>query len=358
MATPAMMPAGWYADPTRRHECRYWGGTDWTGAVSDGAVTATDPLEFASQPPPSSPQPPLPSPEPPLPSPQHPAEFSPVTAPAVPAVVRRGRGSRAVAMIAIAVVAVAGVIAGLVIWAPWQSPPLLRPAGLVAGPSTTSSVAFRWSGPATGPAPDRYMIMHDRKVIGSIPGTVTSYRGTGLAPATAYRYRVVAVRGGKRSAASAIIVVTTLTPPISAARWQGPWNVSLKIVRGGADLTAPSSWVESWQANPKCAAGACAVVLSRGINGHTFKVTLARAGSVYSGGRYAAAAVLETPLTSHLRTWTTRRHSSCPVSSAISCANSPTNRHPFRHPRKLSGHQVKFFPKPAGLSAIDSERSA
>src|SRR5216683_512478 len=79
MATPAMMPAGWYADPTRRHECRYWGGTDWTGAVSDGAVTATDPLEFASQPPPSSPQPPLPSPEPPLPSPQHPAEFSPVT---------------------------------------------------------------------------------------------------------------------------------------------------------------------------------------------------------------------------------------------------------------------------------------
>src|SRR5229473_3351950 len=283
MATPAMMPAGWYADPTRRHECRYWGGTDWTGAVSDGAVTATDPLEFASQPPPSSPQPPLPSPEPPLPSPQHPAEFSPVTAPAVPAVVRRGRGSRAVAMIAIAVVAVAGVIAGLVIWAPWQSPPLLRPAGLVAGPSTTSSVAFRWSGPATGPAPDRYMIMHDRKVIGSIPGTVTSYRGTGLAPATAYRYRVVAVRGGKRSAASAIIVVTTLTPPISAARWQGPWNVSLKIVRGGADLTAPSSWVESWQANPKCAAGACAVVLSGGINGHTFKVTLARAGAVYSG---------------------------------------------------------------------------
>jgi len=54
MATPAMMPAGWYADPTRRHECRYWGGTDWTGAVSDGAVTATDPLESASQPPPPS----------------------------------------------------------------------------------------------------------------------------------------------------------------------------------------------------------------------------------------------------------------------------------------------------------------
>ncbi len=32
--------AGWYADPTERHEQRYWNGSAWTESVSD-----TDPLE-------------------------------------------------------------------------------------------------------------------------------------------------------------------------------------------------------------------------------------------------------------------------------------------------------------------------
>jgi hypothetical protein len=27
MATPPMVPAGWYADPPGRHEYRYWDGT-------------------------------------------------------------------------------------------------------------------------------------------------------------------------------------------------------------------------------------------------------------------------------------------------------------------------------------------
>jgi Protein of unknown function (DUF2510) len=33
---------GWYADPTRRHEHRYWDGTQWADQVSDHGVTATD----------------------------------------------------------------------------------------------------------------------------------------------------------------------------------------------------------------------------------------------------------------------------------------------------------------------------
>ena len=72
--------------------------------------------------------------------------------------------------------------------------------GLVAGSSTTSSVAFRWAGPASGPPPGKYLILNDGKVIGSVPGTVTSYRGTGLAPATAYQFRV---------AAGALVLFTT-----------------------------------------------------------------------------------------------------------------------------------------------------
>lgn len=34
----------WYADPTGRHELRYFNGTSWTGDVSDAARRSIDPL--------------------------------------------------------------------------------------------------------------------------------------------------------------------------------------------------------------------------------------------------------------------------------------------------------------------------
>jgi len=92
------------------------------------------------------------------------------------------RRAGALPLIVAAAVVLLGLAAGLLIWAPWRSPPLLRPAGLAAGPSTTGSVAFRWSRPATGPLPDRYVILHDGRVAGSVPGTVTSYQATGSPP--------------------------------------------------------------------------------------------------------------------------------------------------------------------------------
>jgi hypothetical protein len=281
MTTPPMAPAGWYADPASRHENRYWDGTGWTAAVADRGATAADPLE----------------------SPPLPAEVSPVTATATPATAapamavsatvapataatatpKRGRPRRAVLVAVIAVVAMLGLIVGLLLWAPWQSPPLLRPTGLAAGSSTTSSVAFRWSGPATGPPPDRYQILHDGKVIGSVPGTVTSYRVAGLAPATAYQYRVAAVRGGQRSALSAVLVVHTSIPPLSAARLQGGWTVHLKMVRGASTLTGHKNWDESWLASPACVTGPCDARLSGSLNGHAFSTTLSRAGAAYQG---------------------------------------------------------------------------
>ena len=36
--------AGWYPDPTGRHELRYWDGTAWTDFVHDGDRSDTDPL--------------------------------------------------------------------------------------------------------------------------------------------------------------------------------------------------------------------------------------------------------------------------------------------------------------------------
>jgi Protein of unknown function (DUF2510)/Fibronectin type III domain len=279
MTTPQTVPAGWYADPASRHENRYWDGTGWTAAVADRGVTATDRLESP---------PPLPAGVSPAPGPAAAGTTAPImTAPIMAAPATAGpatpRPRRAVLVAVVAVVAVLALIAGLLLWAPWQSPPLLRPAGLAAGPATTSSVAFRWAGPATGPPPDRYQILHDGTVIGSVPGTVTSYRVARLAPATAYQYRVAAVRGGKRSALSAVLTVRTSIPPLSAARLQGAWTAHLTMVRGASTLTGHQNWDESWLASPACVTGPCDVRLSGSLNGHAFSTTLSRAGAAYQG---------------------------------------------------------------------------
>jgi hypothetical protein len=180
---------------------------------------------------------------------------------------------------------VLAIAAGVVIWAPWRTPPLRPPAGLKADASTTSAVMFRWSDPASGPRPDKYQILSSGKVVGSVAGTVTSYRVGGLAPDTAYQYRVVALRDGQRSALSAVLTVNTAAPPVSTARWQGPWNVNIKIVKGAEALHGKSAkgWIESWRASPQCTAGACTVQLTGGLNRHPIEATLTRAGAVYTG---------------------------------------------------------------------------
>lgn len=177
------------------------------------------------------------------------------------------------------------IVAGVLVWAPWRPTPLLQPTGLKAGTATTSSVMFHWSDPASGPPPDKYQILSSGKVVDTVAGTVTSYRVRGLAPATAYQYRVAALRGGKRSRLSAVLTVNTTAPPVSAARWQGHWSVNIKIVKGADALRGKGSkgWVESWQATPQCPAGPCTVQLTGDLNRRPIKATLTRAGAVYTG---------------------------------------------------------------------------
>jgi hypothetical protein len=43
-APPPLPPAGWHADPSRRHQLRYWDGGSWTEHVHDDGVAAVDPL--------------------------------------------------------------------------------------------------------------------------------------------------------------------------------------------------------------------------------------------------------------------------------------------------------------------------
>lgn len=199
------------------------------------------------------------------------------------------RRPKAAALVTAAAAALA-VIAGLVIWAPWASPPVLRPAGLAASTSSTSSVTFSWSGPAAGPAPDRYVISRDGEVIGSIRGTITRYRDRALAPATTYHYQVTAVRDATRSRRSAILTASTVTPPVSAAILDGSWTVGYRVVRSpGGTFATGTRWADTWQFKPRCPSGPCAVELSGVITGPgnfkpmPFTATLTRAGAVYTG---------------------------------------------------------------------------
>src|SRR5215813_9365214 len=197
-----------------------------------------------------------------------------------PATVAPRRRRRWPVVTLVAVIVVAGVTAGLVVWAPWTPPPVLRPAGLAAGPSTANAIAFRWARPATGPLPDKYLILSDGRAAGAVAGTATSYRQAGLTPASTYQYRVVAVRDGKRSPQSASLAVNTLISPMSQARLQGLWNVYAKNL---THLLGNRSGILPWDFIPACGAGPCTVVAHVKDGKHSFKVTLTRAGAVYRG---------------------------------------------------------------------------
>lgn len=44
VASPPPPPPAWAADPTGRHEHRYWDGAAWTHHVANGGVASTDPM--------------------------------------------------------------------------------------------------------------------------------------------------------------------------------------------------------------------------------------------------------------------------------------------------------------------------
>jgi hypothetical protein len=180
----------------------------------------------------------------------------------------------------VAVVVVAGLVAGLLVWLHRPPPPVLRPAGLAAGPATANSVTFHWARPATGPLPDKYLILSDGRAAGTVAGTVTSYRKAGLTPASTYQYRVVAVRDGKRSPQSASLALSTLVPPMSQARLQGPWNVFAKNV---GHVPGSRNGNLSWDFIPACATGACNVVAHVKDGKYSVKLKLTRTGAVYRG---------------------------------------------------------------------------
>ena len=150
------------------------------------------------------------------------------------------------AWIVSAVLLVAAIAAAILVGLhPWKHPPVLQPtglsvpAGVVTGPATTDNVALSWSGPATGPLPDAYQIFRDGAEVATVAGTTTSYTDGSLTPNTAYRYYVVAVRGGKLSPASAILTVQTSPLQPTGLALVGKTTNSLEIAWSGPATGPP-----------------------------------------------------------------------------------------------------------------------
>lgn len=216
--------------------------------------------------------------------PDKPSPLAGPTRPAPPASMTR-RFSRLVVVVLIAVLALAVAITGTVyLLRTW---PVVRPTGLASDKQGTGSVNLEWSGPSGGPLPDKYVILRNGAVAGTVPGTVGQFTDKGLAPATTYDFRVIAYRGGARSKSSHDLRVATKTPPLSAAEFNSSYLVNETVDSGGSGIKGDAdgdSWQDEWTFSSDCAAGSCPVTLYGAINGEDFTASLEpQAGGTYTG---------------------------------------------------------------------------
>jgi len=160
------------------------------------------------------------------------------------------------------------------------SPPpvgtLPPPTGLVLDSRTESSISFSWVAPA-GVAVDRFLVFRDGVQIAELPGATASFADTGLAPASEFRYTVVAGAGAELTVPSAELVVRTLAPPLSAARLAGRYTVTMRVVAesGFDDVRRGQRSTETWTFTGSRVRGESP--------GGSWRMTLRRAGSTYSG---------------------------------------------------------------------------
>jgi hypothetical protein len=171
---------------------------------------------------------------------------------------------------------------------PWRPPPVQQPTGLAVEGDTASSLTIDWSGPSTGPPPDKYEILRDGTKIGTVPGTATKYTDSGLAPDSSYHYQVIAVRGGKQSRISRSLTGRTIAPPLSDARldWSGSVTYTMESLSPSApgwDRQPGNSWQDTWSFTPGCSSGPCGVTLNGSYDSWSFTSTLSRSGATYEG---------------------------------------------------------------------------
>ena len=185
---------------------------------------------------------------------------------------------------------------------PWPYP-VLRPAGLTADQRGTSSISLGWSNPASGPLPDKYVILRNGAVAATVPGNVNHFTDGRLVPATTYDFRIIAYRGSAQSQPSLDLRAATRTAPLSEAVFNSDFQVTEKLTSGGSSVTGDAdgdTWHDDWTFTSNCTVGPCAARLSGAIDGESFDTVLKAVGD----GTYVATA---------------------PINDYYYCGNSETN---------------------------------
>jgi hypothetical protein len=217
----------------------------------------------------------------------------------VPELADRGHGINAGLTTVVSLVAAVVVLLLAFVLIPQHGtaplPPVPRPIGLAATAPTSSSVELTWQEPV-GPAPDKYQIWIDDRLVGSVGGMQTSYTVRGLRPDTSYRFQISAISGGRHSRRSAYPPMRTTSPPrsdaILAGTWQGKFVVIAATIKPGypdSSFYKGKEWYYTWQFIPLCASSSpCPMTTLQGklLGYHTqlvrFTATLSRSGGTYS----------------------------------------------------------------------------
>jgi Fibronectin type III domain len=122
-------------------------------------------------------------------------------------------------------VLVFGLVAGLLVWAPWDTPPPGAPAAVVATSRTATSVVVSWAASKGGATPDHYMVLRDGTQVGSVAASQTTFTDNGLAPGTTHHYTIIAAAGTQRSSDSVAAKATTITPsPVGLTSVNATWT--------------------------------------------------------------------------------------------------------------------------------------
>jgi hypothetical protein len=122
-------------------------------------------------------------------------------------------------------VAVFGLVAGLLVWAPWSTPPPNTPTAITAMSSTATSMTVSWTMPKGGTTPDRFLVMRDGTQVAMVSAAQMSFTDNGLTPGSTHVYTIVAASGGLRSGESAKEKAVTLAPsPVKLGVTNATWS--------------------------------------------------------------------------------------------------------------------------------------
>lgn len=214
---------------------------------------------------------------------------------------RTRRISRRVKVASVAGVIVAALIAGLVVWSPWQPNP---PGGVRAVSPTATSVVVSWHASGGNIAgPSHYLVLRNGRQVGSVSADVVSWTDHGLAPGATYDYTVVAA-GWVRSAPSATVTVTTMTPsPVRLAAHPTHTTVDLRWSPSPLGPAPDHYVISNGTAVVATVPGTTTSYTDQGqFPGTSFKYTVVAQWGDYLSGPSAAAsgATIAAPLSSEV----------------------------------------------------------